>query len=49
VKQLWAEFSPAEFGTFLLVAQEAMAIWRNGNNGWIQLVKGVQKRLGKIF
>lgn len=46
VKQLWAEFSPAEFGTFFACSSRtkgAMAIWQNGDNGWIQLVKGVQK------
>jgi len=42
-KQLWAEFSPAEFGTLLLVAQEPRVLWQKGDNSWIQLVKGVQK------
>ena len=27
VKKLWAEFLPAEFGTFLLVAQQPGVLW----------------------
>ena len=29
----------AEFGTFLLIAEEQVAVWQNGGQVWIQRIK----------
>jgi hypothetical protein len=39
VKYLWAEFLPAEFGTFLLVAQQPEELWTNRDHSRIQRIK----------
>jgi len=39
VNKLWAEFLPAEFGTFLLVAPQQGELWGNGGHGSIQPIK----------
>jgi len=41
VVKLWAEFLPAEFGTFWVVAQQPNRLWQNGDHSWIQFVKEV--------
>jgi hypothetical protein len=39
VKEVWAEFLPAEFGMFLLVAQQPEVLWTNGDHSRIQRLK----------
>jgi hypothetical protein len=35
VKNPWADFLLAAFGTFLLLAQELQGVWTNGSCSWI--------------
>jgi hypothetical protein len=38
-QNFWAEFSLAEFGTFLLVALQPQELWTNGDYSEIQRIK----------